>query len=158
MLSVDHHGVSKSLFSNVGRWPRRPTRSWSGRRSAPRRGGRSQKHTGQCASSRTRDGTRNGRSWRENGACQTRANPCLIQTVCWTPSRWIGCIPGRAWGHGTRMLLAGPGPAAGHIRGATPQGGSAHPCGSRPAGHGLVGSTAVPSLLLRLAAVVRPVI
>ena len=44
----------------------------------------------------------------------------------WGPTCRIGRIPGRALGRGTRMLLAGPGPAAGCIGGATPQGGSAH--------------------------------
>ena len=57
-----------------------------------------------------------GQNLRNNGFCGG---------VC-----WAGRVPGRAWGRGTGMLIAGPGPAAGHIRGATPQGGSAHRCRS----------------------------
>ena len=36
----------------------------------------------------------------------------------------MGCIPGRAWGHGTGMLLAGLSGAGGRIGRSAPQGGS----------------------------------
>ena len=43
----------------------------------------------------------------------------------WGPTGRIGRVPGGAWGHGAGSTQHGPCPAAGHIVGATPQGGSA---------------------------------